>query len=134
LCSEDATHDVYEMPPFRASLAESARAARREPVDAPPRSAPLALARIPGAGDQAFALEAIQGRVEAAFLEPQRPAAGISESAQDLEPMRLARLERSQRQNPHSRAAFMSVNMVGSFNTLRRRGRVGSQPPASDST
>jgi hypothetical protein len=97
LGSEDATHDVYEMPPFNASLGESARAARRQPVDSPPRTAPLAEARIPGAGDQAFALKAIQGRVEAAFLEPQRTAAGIIESTQDLEPMRLAWLERSQR-------------------------------------
>ena len=52
--------------------------------------------RLPDRLDGAGFFEAVKGRIQRTFLEPQQPAAGRLQAAQDLQAMRLPPLQRGQ--------------------------------------
>src|SRR5262249_49443676 len=68
----------------------------RKAVHALPGAAPRGRLVLPRARDEPGLLKPVERRVQRPFLELQRPAPGLGQAAQDLEPVRLALLERRQ--------------------------------------
>src|SRR5262249_51179873 len=92
-CSQNAADDVDKLLPLGAALAQPARALAGDMVNAAARPLVSGCPLLPGAADQARPFEPIKSRVERAFLEPQRPRAGVFQAPPDLKAVRRAAFE-----------------------------------------
>src|SRR5262245_12223116 len=91
--SQDAADDLDEGMKLPAPSGEGFGSRFREMIDAPPGAAPALGFLFPFRFDQPRIFKAIEGRIKRSFLEFKRATAGLLESAQDFQAMRVAAIE-----------------------------------------
>src|SRR5262249_20736507 len=114
-CSQNAAENADELLPLDAARVELALSLRRQPIDAPPGAAPAAMFGFPNRLDLAGGFEPVQGWVQRPLLEPQQPASGLLQPAQDPQAVRLAPLQRGQDHRFEMAAQLVAVDRFHPF-------------------